>query len=36
MAAIMRGLEAEAYDRQYSDKELVQRILHYFRPIDER
>ena len=30
MAAIMRGLEAEAYDRQYSDKELVQRIWHYF------
>lgn len=32
MAAIMRGLEAEAYDRQYSDKELVKRILSYFRP----
>ncbi|WP_420627281.1 ABC transporter ATP-binding protein [Candidatus Leptofilum sp.] len=32
MAAVMRGLDAEAYDRQYSDKELVQRILHYFRP----
>ena len=32
MAAIMRGLEAEAYDRQYSDKELTRRILHYFRP----
>ncbi len=32
MAAVMRGLEAEAYDRQYSDKELVQRILNYFRP----
>ena len=32
MAAVMRGLEAEAYDRQYSDKQLVQRILHYFRP----
>lgn len=31
MAAIMRGLEAEAYDRQYSDKELTRRILHYFR-----
>ncbi|MCA9873757.1 MAG: ABC transporter ATP-binding protein, partial [Anaerolineales bacterium] len=28
----MRGLEGEAYDRQYSDKELVQRILTYFRP----
>ncbi|MBK8902820.1 MAG: ABC transporter ATP-binding protein [Anaerolineaceae bacterium] len=32
MAAVMRGLEAEAYDRQYSDKQLVRRILHYFRP----
>ncbi len=32
MAAVMRGLEAEAYDRQYSDKELVQRIFNYFRP----
>ena len=32
MAAVMSGLEAEAYDRQYNDKELVQRILHYFSP----
>ncbi|MCA9944620.1 MAG: hypothetical protein KC449_14120, partial [Anaerolineales bacterium] len=32
MAAVMRGLEAEAYDRQYNDKELVKRILSYFRP----
>ncbi len=32
MVAVMRGLDAEAYDRQYSDKELVQRILRYFRP----
>lgn len=32
MAAIMRGLDAEAYDRQYDDKELVRRIIHYFRP----
>ena len=32
MAAVMRGLEGEAYDRQYSDKELVERILIYFRP----
>lgn len=30
MAAIMRGLDAEAYDRQYSDRELVSRILSYF------
>ncbi len=26
------GLNAEAYDRQYSDRELLQRILTYFRP----
>lgn len=32
MAAVMRGLEAEAYDRQYNDKELLDRILGYFRP----
>ncbi|MCP4419289.1 MAG: ABC transporter ATP-binding protein [Chloroflexi bacterium] len=32
MAAVLRGLEAEAYDRQYSDKELLKRILRYFRP----
>jgi len=32
MAALMRGLDSEAYDRQYSDKELVSRILNYFRP----
>lgn len=32
MAAITRGLEAERYDRVYSDKALVKRILSYFRP----
>ena len=32
MAAVMRGLEAEAYDRQYNDKELMGRIWHYFQP----
>jgi len=26
----MRGLEAEAYDRQYDDRELVRRIGRYF------
>ena len=31
MAAIMQGLNPEAYDRQYSDKELINRILSYFR-----
>ncbi len=32
MAALTRGLDAERYDRVYSDKELVVRILHYFKP----
>ena len=32
MAAIMRGLEGEAYDRKYSDQELINRILRYFSP----
>jgi ATP-binding cassette subfamily B protein len=32
MAAIMSGLEGEAYDRKYSDQELVSRILYYFKP----
>lgn len=31
MAAILRGLDAEAYDRQYGDRELVRRIVTYFR-----
>ncbi|MCO5206599.1 MAG: ABC transporter ATP-binding protein/permease [Anaerolineae bacterium] len=30
MAAIMRGLDAEAYDREYTDRELVDRIVAYF------
>jgi ATP-binding cassette subfamily B protein len=30
MAAVMSGLEAEAYDRQYDDRELVRRIGRYF------
>jgi ATP-binding cassette subfamily B protein len=32
MGFIMDGLDAEEYDRQYSDGELVKRIWHYFRP----
>jgi ATP-binding cassette subfamily B protein len=32
MGFIMDGLEAEAYDRNYSDAELVRRIVRYFRP----
>ncbi|MFZ6018730.1 MAG: ABC transporter ATP-binding protein, partial [Chloroflexota bacterium] len=26
------GLDAEKYDRKYSDRELIRRILNYFRP----
>jgi ATP-binding cassette subfamily B protein len=36
MAAIMRGLDAEAYDRQYSDRELVNRIVTYFKASKRR
>jgi ATP-binding cassette subfamily B protein len=36
MSSIMRGLAAEAYDRQYNDRELVRRILGYFRPHGKR
>jgi ATP-binding cassette subfamily B protein len=32
MGFIMDGLDAEDYDRQYSDLELVRRILSYFKP----
>jgi ATP-binding cassette, subfamily B, bacterial len=32
MGFIMDGLDAEAYDRQYKDSELVKRIIGYFRP----
>jgi ABC-type multidrug transport system fused ATPase/permease subunit len=32
MGFLMDGLEAEAYDRKYSDRTLIARILHYFRP----
>ena len=32
MGFIMEGLDAESYDRQYSDWELVKRVLGYFRP----
>jgi ABC-type multidrug transport system fused ATPase/permease subunit len=36
MGFIMDGLDAEAYDRQYSDKVLVRRIMDYFRPQTRR
>ncbi|MBZ0305382.1 MAG: ABC transporter ATP-binding protein/permease [Anaerolineae bacterium] len=32
MGFFMDGLDAEAYDRQYNDRQLVQRIVQYFRP----
>ncbi len=32
MGFIMDGLDAEAYDRKYSDRILVKRIIGYFRP----
>ncbi len=32
MGFIMEGLDAEAYDRTYSDRQLVARIIGYFRP----
>ena len=32
MGFIMDGLDAEEYDRQYNDRDLVKRILGYFRP----
>ena len=32
MGFIMDGLEAEAYDRTYSDSHLIARIIGYFRP----
>lgn len=36
MAAIMRGLEGEAYDRTYSDRDLYKRIGAYFAPQRKR
>ena len=32
MGFLMDGLEAEGYDRSYSDRQLVSRIFSYFRP----
>ena len=32
MGFLMDGLEAEAYDRKYSDRTLIARIIAYFRP----
>lgn len=32
MGFVLEGLDTETYDRQYSDRELLRRILLYFRP----
>jgi len=32
MGFIMDGLDAEAYDRTYKDRQLIARIISYFRP----
>src|SRR5260221_2824838 len=32
MGFLMDGLDAEAYDRSYSDRQLVRRIVEYFKP----
>ncbi|MGD2148011.1 MAG: ABC transporter ATP-binding protein [Anaerolineae bacterium] len=36
MGFVLDGLDTEAYDREYSDRELVQRIVGYFRPHTRR
>jgi ABC-type multidrug transport system fused ATPase/permease subunit len=36
MGFVMDGLDTEAYDRTYSDSELVRRIVGYFRPYRSR
>jgi ATP-binding cassette subfamily B protein len=36
MGFILDGLETEAYDRNYSDRELLRRIISYFRPYTRR
>jgi hypothetical protein len=32
MGFILDGLDSESYDRSYSDRELLRRIVDYFRP----
>jgi ABC-type multidrug transport system fused ATPase/permease subunit len=36
MGFVMDGLESEAYDRKYSDRQLISRIASYFRPFRSR
>ncbi|MDY6878554.1 MAG: ABC transporter ATP-binding protein, partial [Chloroflexota bacterium] len=36
MGFVLDGLDTEAYDRNYSDRELVSRIVGYFRPYTRR
>lgn len=31
MGFLMEGLDAEAYDRKYTDRALISRIMRYFR-----
>ena len=36
MGFILDGLETESYDRNYSDRDLLKRIVDYFRPHAKR
>ena len=36
MGFILDGLDSESYDRQYSDRDLMRRIVSYFRPHGRR
>ena len=36
MGFVLDGLDSEAYDREYSDRELLSRIISYFRPHTRR
>ena len=36
MGFILGGLDTESYDRSYSDRELIRRIIRYFRPEGKR
>ena len=36
MGFILDGLETESYDREYRDRDLLLRILSYFRPFRSR
>ena len=36
MGFVLDGLDTEDYDRQYSDKELLKRIISYFKPYNKQ